>query len=757
MLIQATTIAFAPNGPVQRIKGQHRVLQREAAINLANYIENETSDDPKREVKVWMQQQRAGIGKTTVVLVVLGLLKLLHGRGSMIATFTKMMRLAYLQEVATANLILEQTLKEIDQERLYRPLVIDEYLSATAYLSPTKMAEARRQIADGRLIPTQELNDLIDYFFDGDKEDEPRDDIPNFREYLSSGKKLPPGTDQLRWCMYSADKHHPLMQAIVETNTDARDADILLCTYAMLMMSNKSRGTVLGNRFDEDKRDGPRSGLIIGDEAEKLPMVAYDQNTTGTSLNEILDTLEEFAASYASASRLTKRAIIAAMTPLNEGVKALEKWLADHTLERPHNVTSSKGSVAELMPYWQETFTKIDAGLGDLQDIAVGKLSDEDRDPLIADRIRVLRNDIRFLVTLDQRSFPVVQVDTFVDHEGKPDVWVHVNLGSGKLLINRMWRKHQSGDPYFTYSGVAFISATLRSIPPDDNYAYFKSGIGFDSVVDTSIELPALPTKRSREQWGGIGRIAFASRDTPRPTDEINKPSMLNMTFVQESAVRLNTLAMLQVDMDREKRMLVLFPSFILMKFVYDALIKINPALSSRILLRDRDANVADLMPKYAITDHGIFFGIDWEGVNYIDPAPPAGQAPRTLVNILVLARIPLAPRFFVRETRLSDHFGGVEGQRKGEGISLQELLIRAYWRMIQGIGRGIRRADDIIELLVILDPRFPIPNHVSQKGAVPVYGDRGAIFQRFLSVLDAFSIRKWSVIDTKGKITDIT
>ena len=243
-LIQAVKFAFASFWPGGKNKGTVS-SNPGAAIGLAEYVEGSPNFE---KIKVWIQQQRTGIGKTLEVLVVLSLFKLLSDRSSVISTFTRAMRQSYLKELPVLNQILELTLHGIGVGRLYRPVVVKEYQSITPYFSPSKIASLEARISKG-LPSTSVIAGIIQYFHAAIA----HGDLPTFDDFFAQGYQLPPHTSTLHWCMCTSDKNNPLFNQIIDTNQDAREADILLITHAMLIRSNIARGKVLNTKISADE------------------------------------------------------------------------------------------------------------------------------------------------------------------------------------------------------------------------------------------------------------------------------------------------------------------------------------------------------------------------------------------------------------------------------------------------------------------------------------------------------------------------
>lgn len=739
-LVEAIEYAFDSGGPVQKAMGQHRPLQELAATDLAKYVQHETHEDT---VTIWIQQQRAGIGKTLAVLVVLALDKLLNDRSGLISTFTRAMRMSYLREQEHLDQIIQDTLAGFGCQHLYRPILIGEHQSTVPYISPSKISEAEEQLRDGRKQATRELHDLIAFF----RQAEGHGYAPTFDDYFAQGGVLPRNTDRLHWCICSADQETPLWQSIIESNREAHDSDILLATHAMLIRSNIARGLVL--RTNQDESEDVRRGVLVIDEADKLPQVAADSLTMGISHNDLLGLIAEFENTVTPTTPEGQRVAANGIRNVRDGLNFAQSFI------RPNNTRPLIIDRDDpLAATFAASFDKIDVGMGMLRSVVGGRYAQYDRNVLLADRIATAQDALRVVANLGAMTFPKIGVEMFYDPDRKPDVRVFVNFAAGRELINQLWRTRQSGTVLHGFSGVAFISATLTDLPPRiTSYQWFKRAIGFGNS-DRSIDMDPIPSNVRRFPYGSVEEVAVVTRDWPHPTDDMNPPSYINPIFVDHGVRALLTLAQRQVDMPEESRMLVLCPSFDLV----DAFHEKMRDFYTRLVKRDRNANLFTDIARFAETPWGIWIGVEWEGVNFVEPDKPR---PRTLADILVLTRIPQPPTDQVRRARISDglerSLGPVAAERRAESLALYEGVGQAYRKMTQGVGRGIRNPNDVIKLLAILDLRFPVPLHVSDSRKIARSGgDPTKMFAHFDAILDPYDVRRWSQIDKDGKITPI-
>ena len=129
--------AFAENGAVHRLKGEHRPLQYEFALRFGQYIEIGTLP--------WIQEARAGVGKTLPLLIGLMLDKMLNNRNGLISTLTRALRETYVTETEIALRIVQETLHEMHEDDAFQIVSVEEFKSITSYLSPTKLRLLRQR------------------------------------------------------------------------------------------------------------------------------------------------------------------------------------------------------------------------------------------------------------------------------------------------------------------------------------------------------------------------------------------------------------------------------------------------------------------------------------------------------------------------------------------------------------------------------------------------------------------------------------
>lgn len=704
--------AFSETGPVHRLKGEHRPLQHEFACRFGGYLE--TGNLP------WIQEARAGVGKTLPLLIGLMLDKILNDRNGIVSTLTRALRETYIAETDIATRIVRETLHDLGLDEQFRLVSVAEFKSTTSYLSPTKIRSVGQRWGEASTLQRR----LVEFFLDTAKQGE----VPEFTEYYGSGGVLPTNTTELDWCLCAADRNHPVAEAIFSGRQTARDnAAILLVTHALFIRNNIRSGKMLQTGPDWNTRNG----CAVIDEADKLPPVAADALTYSISRNGIatLAQLERVSTSSMLTYTNAREQIHIGLNAFTDEIKFDETGFL---IRSEDIIDNSDGPILKALQAIYE-------GLQSLQFIASGQFNRDDTDVIQHDIIRREREEIRAILAGQNYTPARVAQSVKFDREGDPDLEVTVNFSSGRGMMNQLWRSS-----VHSYNGVALISATLSDRPPSDrSYHKFLRAIGIDPLIDQLIQEKPLPSSR-RDQYGSIAHVLVVDRDlTLYPID--NSQSNFNSAaFVNFVARAILEIVKLQTP---DQRMLVLFQQYALLEAVWAQV----PSLHSLIIKRQRGSNMPTSLGAYAARPGGIWFGVEWEGVNFVS------EEGKTLADIVVIPRIPQPPINIMRRSRLSFAFDGTQTVQLAEGIALNEAVDFAYQRMVQGIARGTRHAHDVIQLLAILDVRFPVPPHVSDTRLIArSIGDSGKLFHSFDQMLDPFNVRQWSQIDKDAVITSI-
>lgn len=744
-LVEVVTYAFLPDGPVQRRMGQHRPFQAQSAIGFAGFAE--TQHDHER-VRLFIQEQRAGIGKTLAAAVVLAFDAILNGHRGMVSVNTKALRYSYLQTLDDVSWIVRATLTELGCGHRYVPITMQERRSATQNISPSKIEALRKRLLNRTIVHTPQHDELIEYFDSAIA----HGDEPTFDAYqYEFGGALPLGTTYDDWCMVAEDNGHPLWEAIRERNNGQIVAHITLVTHSMMMRNSISRGRVLNTSLIGDDEFPAPTGMLVIDEADKMPLVAFESQSPSTSLLTITKILETARRFYSEASSDTLSALDLALGQVEEGLLFFQEWNAGHSTIMPAVVVDRDEFVAsEIIAH----LTMVDAGLTNIKGIAYGHYNPRDRDILMVDIITRVQDILHALRNFKLFPIPKMSLRTFIDQDGVRDLEIRINLGLGRWLVNQYWRRYD-GVQMHGFRGVIAVSATLADIPPYNNrYTWFRRHCGYDPEADLGLLVEKTPIPASsREPYGRISHVIVPEREgAPHPSNQ-DQENMIEPAFVRLVATGITAFSK-RMEGRPETRMLVLFPSYKLIDAVYDKV----PHLHDRLIVRQQGSNLLREIARYSATPRGIFFGVDWEGVNFVDP-----ETHRTLVNFLVLTKIPQPPSDHIRISRIADslvrnfHNEEAAAARRAFGISLREGSGHAYRKMAQGLGRGIRNASDVVEAALILDYRFPVPLHVAETRRILRYGGRSArLFGRFDSMFDPYGVQTWSKMELNGEIQQV-
>jgi Rad3-related DNA helicase len=696
--------AFSPDGPAKMVLSQYRPQQGQFALGLAAFLERA---DPTAQ-PVFMQEVFAGLGKTVAVLVVLGLDRLLNRRRSRISTFKRSLRADYLEAADSANAIIQQTLRG----QPYQPITVADYKSISSYLSPSKMDHLAERIAahledDPMTIEFhQAYRDLLEAGED-----------PDFAQ-VTEIAPLPDNTSEVHWAFCREDRNSDLYRRIMADRQTGIEADILVITHAMLIRN------ILTNGAMGESEELPRFGLVLVDEADKFPTVAYNSLSVSLNVSDMSAIITDGLDSLITKPEAVKQAEV----DITNSLDLLMSW--HDTIQRTIVLDAHSERGIEIKTH----LVLISNGLAKIERALSAQ---GNPDILVIDEITRLRQQLAILSKGADYDRAVVGMRMFRGLQVQSDLQLSVNFSSGKTLTTRLWRENDH------LLGIAFVSATLADRPPFENeYTRFKSALGFDSKLDHAIELPPL----QRHHFGRIEEVLVPVRHAPHPSDA-GEPDFINADYVSFVARGLEAVAARQVVEGPETRALVLFPSYRLMERV---LAEVSDALVARIVRTERGRPLQSVIDRFAQTRHGIWFGVEWEGENFVDPL-----LRRTLVDFLVIPRLPQPPSDDVRINRLTEFFGGSAAHaRRAEWVALKEALQQAYRRLDQGIARGIRNESDVIKLLAFLDIRMPVPPEVvNTRKVAKSGGDPNNIFAHFEQLLEPYAVKHWSYLEEDGTI----
>jgi len=708
MLTELAEYAFAPDGPVQRVLGEHRPIQLQIAREFAAFIEgNRDNTQPM----VALAEQRGGLGKTAAYTVVLMLDIAETGDRAAYATFTRGLRHSIMELGPLYNAIVRQTLEANGLP--YAEVNIIEVQSPTAVISPSKVEAIRKRLVENKISTADipEVQEFLDCF---DQSERPCE----FADLYQVLPSLPCGWTELSLALCPRDNSTEDWK-LVQQNRDLAilPRTLILMTHAMVIRNNLRRGQLFA--------DSPEESLgvktLVVDEADKFASAANTALRFTISRNEVVDLHREVALHYRPLQiehaagnqqimRDSESRLIGGLGRLGELITSDMSYTKDDDIARQMSLTLAGISDA-LLPLMRLT---------------------AETDALMADRIRLCRDNLRVLGRLSDFEHPIFRVAVVGDPMGMPDVQLTLEVGGGRKLMSQMWR-----DPGF--ETITMVSALMTNMPPfGSRYDRFRRDIDLDRVKgDRFIERTPL-----QPSYGDVHSIYVADRVPsllPTDTEELD---LLRVTSLDGLAAQITTAAKRRTE---HERMVVLFQSYVAMHKVMD---RLSDEIRERVVLRNR-RHLPVAIHDLAERPFGIWFGVEWEGINFIHP-----DSHKTMVNALIITRLPLAPRDEIRVLRVGN---AVENYRRGQTIQLFESVHACYRKLYHGVLMGIRSAQDVIDELWILDPRWPLPTHVYQRRppmiirALP--GRAATLFTNFDRVVEPFDVRHWYKVSETGEV----
>jgi hypothetical protein len=700
MLTELTDYAFAAGGPVQRVLGQHRPDQATIAHDFAAMVEGQRNAN---HTTVALSEQRGGLGKTAAYTVVLLLDIALSGERAAYATFTRALRDSIKDMSLPFNRIVQETLTA--NGHVYQPVSIVEYQSPTAFISPTKCDAIRTRLAQ-RLIPPDETLEVQDFLDCVDASEHPCE----FADLYAVVPTLPCGWSELTLCLCPQDRDTDDWRSVQRQREQAtNDHTLILLTHAMVIRNNLRNGRLF---YDDTIEDPIAVKTLVIDEADKLPAVANAALRVTVSRNELITLLDDVRVHLDDTLRAEGERILArGLDQLNDAVTQVNISL--------HKTDPSALRISSVL-------NGINHGLGALFRIAVAN------DALIAERLKLCRDNVRTLAMLDSFEHPILRIAVVRDVAGQPDITLTLEIGGGRRLISQMWRNGQ-------FETITMASALMTNMPPfATRYDRFCRDIDLDRTQgDHIIERSPL-----QPYYGDINNVFVTDRlPSLLPTDA-SEANLLRQTSLDGLAAQITSAAHRR---RAGERTVVLFQSYIAMTEVFA---RLADDIQTRVVTRNR-RHLSDAMEDFANRRFGIWFGVEWEGINFVHPSTR-----RTMVTALIITRLPLAPRDEIRVIRLGQAF---DNARAAEGIALFEAVHSAYRKLYHGVLLGIRNQRDVIDELWILDPRWPLPAYIYQRQPPQIIRSiNGGLFNYFDRIIEPYVINRWFKVDAAGEITQL-
>ena len=701
MLTELADYAFAPDGPVQRILGQHRPVQAQIAHQFAAFVE---TNRPADHTTVSLNEQRGGLGKTAAYAVVLMLDIALTGERAAYATFTRGLRNSIKEQELALNSIVQDTLEANGLD--FEPVNIVEVQSSTAIVSPLKCEAIRSRLAGGR-FPLADRPEVQEFLNCVDQSERPCE----FADLYAVVPALPCGWTELALSLCPQDRITDDWQMVEQNRQLASNRrTLILLTHAMVIRNNLRHGRLFDDIAEQDEVFGIRTMVV--DEADKLPSVANNALRFTVSRNEMAELSREF----------------------------------DVGVPTPHREPDALIRLRDGLSQLPDLFTRVDVSYSNEDDVAKRLCFALDRigaafhvlmrstpDILIADRLRLCRDNLRVIARMTSFEHAILRVALVRDPLGHPDIHVTMEMGGGRRLVSQMWR-----NPGF--ETVSLISALMTNMPPFANrYDRFRRDIDLDRTKgDHFIERPPL-----QPRYGSIGSVIVADRVPdllPTDTEEAN---LLRGTSLDALAAQITTAATRRAE---DERMVVLFQSYIAME---EVLRRLPEGIRGRVVTRNR-RHLPIAIQELAERPYGVWCGVEWEGINFIDP-----RTRRTMVSALIVTRLPLAPRDEIRAVRLGNAF---DNHDRGQAAALFESVHACYRKLAHGVLLGIRSEQDRIDELWVLDPRWPLPTHVYQRQPPVITKsiDPRGLFSYFERIIEPFDVPNWYKINAEGGIEPI-
>jgi hypothetical protein len=690
MLIELTEYAFRPGGPVEQVLGQHRPEQTAIAKEFATFIDTHRG---LNHTTVALSEQRGGLGKTAAYVVVLMLNISLTGERAAYSTFTRELRASIKQYEVQFNDILRATFR--GKRMTYRSVAITEYQSPTAFLSPTKCEAIRTRLQQQRFPVADHAE--IEEFLRCVAEAEPPIEFSDLFAVLPT---LPNGWTQLALAMGPQDRDTAEWAILQQQRANVTDErTLVLLTHAMVVRNTFRRSTL----FEEtDQVFGVKT--LVFDEADRLPPVASDSMRFTISRNEINELLTDIQATSDA---------VEPEQQLIRGLASLDQYHTDASYEKTDTEAVALRYICDDIAMALTTLIR---------------LVD---DALLVDRMRLCRDSLRAIVRLEGFEHPILRVMS-VSQFGIVDTHLVLEIGGSRQQISKLWRES-------TLETIAMVSALMTNMPPfATRYDRFRRDVGLDRTEgDHYIErTPRQPV------YGDITNIVVAERHADLLPSDPNEPDLLRRTSLDALAAQITTAAQRRGSDDR---IIVLFRSYGAMQEVFD---RLSPTMADRVVMRHR-RHMTDAIRDLADRSYGIWFGVEWEGINFIHP-----RTGRTMAQTLIITSLPLAPRDEIRVMRLARAFGN---QSRAETAVLFEAAHACYRKLVHGLLLGIRNQGDVIDELWILDPRWPLPAHVYQRQPPMITrAINNGLFVYFERIIEPYAVRGWFKVDAAGEITSI-
>lgn len=700
-LVTLTAEAFAIGGSLEKALEEHGrpYMLNPKQVQYADYIarallgeeyksalptkEREAfGDDPVRGITTLLEGE-TGVGKTLGYLVPLCLHCALTQQRGLVSTYT-----LHLQH------------QIVQREFAVAAAVAKELTGVTLTVAPQKgkrnfVSVSRVRELESSLREEGQLDDSTKAALDSLAE-HPSGDISEWLEtnefplgIKSADICLLPGSDEKESALYTEHKLR------------AQEADVLVVTHTLLLISCKTWNTMFGNEVG----GAPPFDVSIVDEADRLPLAAESVFSGRVSI----PMLEKISASVDKFG----------FTDLSEVLGGWRKWMDEQFIELSTKYTTNfqrEGAGGYIVLGDERTF-HIKAQAKNIADqvreclyVAAHKAKAHGMRSDDIEEFHTLANELSdFSIACDNMgsnwSAPVIRWSP-VRTYGSFGV---VPLWPGRL-VTRLWRERKDKVPYLR--SVVMTSATLDAPGENKSKFYgFREQIGVSKFFDHYNELGS--ASLSPEKFGKMDFV-LADRRVPKPSKEGEDGDVSDEDWIRYVAQGIKEAQ------SRGGRSLVILPSYHDTESIAEEARK----LGVNLIEHRRGERVADHLPAFTSPDNpnGVLITpAAWEGIDL------PGMLRHVIIPRIPFSVIDNARNSAIMERILAGSKKRVEAKKKlDEGTKDKEMtvaqargiihalaLANARRKLRQGAGRGIRSFTDKVTLW-ILDPRFPLPESIT-------------------------------------------
>ena len=738
---------FSEGGPLQQcLNSKHRKTQADLAHHRAEFIGKGRGD--KRGIA--MVQADTGIGKTLAALIPAAVYARLDPnspRRSVIATGTISLREQMLNDTDLVNEVVGMAFAHFGLDPLDRPISIKQRPSYTAYICKDKANRLGRYLGKQTLTAANDsdIQHALD-FVAFVAEQVGRQVDPTFDDWFSDDRSLgrlpvihrgdmaTALTEQdLSLDPAKARNAKKLIPAFASQIDEAKKADIMIVTHAMLLWNNITWGSALGTKAahtkieNDEKVDVAASDFkdLLIDEADNLLSLTMNSTDYMVSLNDVSDFLDSLPE---RGTRWDK-----ARSDLNYIIKSLETIYPKSARARPAPV---RDVMADSDVSWDVFKTRLTDFIARLD-----ALVEETEDRLAQLQYESLGRPLQSIDKMvglagtsrsDLLQFEWTNSRLYVEgfYADPDNLRLGIKPTQGNNLANRTWL----WEGVNSFDTVYLMSATLASAKGDMREFGNRIGVYESLKAETR-------TFGADSNFGRITDIFYASSDAPLPMLATPKAKPATegendsgATYDNPDYLKFIAMATLEAH-KRDGRSLLLLSSSTALEAVRMHLLAEG---CTNLYVQSKGMKTGALMKKFAADPNGLWIGMKWAGENFVD------DDGKSLLSRVIIGKMPFAVPNFVHDFSQFEYMNIVEdGVRKFK----------------QGIGRGIR--DHLAEIeLWILDPRFPKPQTIKGWDEFPAdYNNAyfksvagGIIPHRFLTGL--FPARQHLIEWENGEVT---